>query len=265
MPRSRSLTWVPMGEPIGQLWPASHSFRLLAGWLVASCAAAGQGPAGFVPWTDSGFSRAEHRTLRQDEIYPRGLPDLPHRLDATILYARNTPWSQARALRQLRLAADILSHCGIAFGQVRLARLVLNARHRRLNAATVDPETRVPEAVAELAAMLPAGTAYPVAFLIGRVDGTKSLAVSYRALDADGPSAPYFDSAWISYPAHWLPRHDRRYSALAHEFAHLLCRCGHSFSANRHLLHGSRNFLSAEVLPEHCQLFKSSPLVSLND
>lgn len=250
---------------MGGLRSTSRSCRLLAGLLVAFYAAAGQGPTGFVPWTDSGFSRAEHRMLRQDEIYPRGVPELPHRLDATVLYARQTPWSQARALRQIRRTADILSQCDIAFGQVRLARLFLDARHRRLNAVEVDAETRVPETVAELATMLPPVTAYPVAFLIGRVDGTKSLAVSYRALDERGPSAPYFDTAWISYPAHWLPRHDKGYSALAHEFAHLLCRCGHSFSANRHLLHRSRNFLSSEVLPEHCELFKSSSLVSLND
>ena len=261
MPRSRSLTWVAMGG----FRSAPHSFRMLVGVLGAFCAAAGQEPTGFVPWTDSGFSRAEHRMLRQDEIYPRGLPDLPFQLDATVLYARKTPWSQARALRQIRLTAEILSHCDITFGQVRLARLSLKARHRRLNAAETDAETSVPETVAELAALLPPGTSYPVAFLIGRVDGTKSLAVSYRALDEHGPSAPYFDSAWISYPAHWLPRRDERYSALAHEFAHLLCRCGHSSSAKRHLLHRSRNFLSSEVLPEHCELFKSSSLVSLND
>ena len=250
---------------MGGFRPASLAFRLLPVLLVALRAGTGQGPTGFVPWTDSGFSRAEHRMLGEGEVYPRGLPDLPHRLDATVLYARRTPWTQARALRQIRLTADILSHCDIAFGQVRLVRLFLDARHRRLDAAKTDPETRVPETVAELAAMLPPGTDYPAAFLIGRVDGTKSLAVSYRALDEHGQSAPYFDSAWISYPAHWLPRRDERYSALAHEFAHLLCRCGHSSSANRHLLHRSRNFLSSNVLPEHCKLFKASPLLSVND
>ncbi len=244
---------------------SSRGFRVLASLVVVSRVAAGQEPRGFASWTDSGFSRAEHRTLQESEVYPRGVPDLPYRLDATVLYARKTPWTQARALRQIRLTAGILKHCEIAFGKVRLVRLSLHARHRRLNATQADPETGVPLTVAELAAMLPPGTAYPAAFLVGRVDGTKSLAVSYRALDESGPWAPYFDSAWISYPAHWIPRRDDRYSALAHEFAHLLCRCGHSFSANRHLLHRSRNFLSSDVLPEHCELFQSSPLLSVND
>lgn len=238
---------------------------VLPGLVVMPRAGPGQEARGFVSWADSGFSRAEHRTLDRNEVYPRGSPDLPYRLDATVLYGRKTPWTQARALRQIRLTAGILQHCGIAFGNVRLVRLFLDARQRRLNATDADPETGVPPTVAELAAMLPPGTAYPAAFLIGRVDGTKSLAVSYRALDRDGPWAPYFDSAWISYPAHWLPRRDDRYSALAHEFAHLLCRCGHSPSANRHLLHKSRNFLSSDVLPEHCELFRSSPLVFVNN
>ena len=261
MIRSRSLTWGGMVGPRSASLPS----RLLSGLIALCCVGAGKEHGGFVPWTDSEFSRAEHRMLSPSEVYPRGRPDFPHRLDATVLYARRTPWTQARALRQVRLTAEIFRRCGIAFGQVRLVRLVLDRRHRRINVAAVDLETGVPAIVAELAAKLPPATTYPAGFLIGRVEGTRSLAVSYRARDPDGPSAPYFDSAWVSYPAHWLPRPDDRYSALAHEFAHLLCRCGHQSSPNRHLLHRSRNFLSSDVLPRHCELFKSSPLVSVTD
>ena len=155
-----------------------------------------------------------------------------------------------------------MGSCGIAFGHVRLVRLTLAPNQRRIDASRADPATGVPEVVAELASRLPPGTAYPAAFLVGRIGGVESLAVSYRAPDGTEASAAYLDSAWISYPAHWQRRADDRYSALAHEFAHLLCRCGHTPSASRHLLHESRNFLSSTVLDEHCERFRSSPLVS---
>lgn len=219
--------------------------------------------AEFVRWTASGFDSAEQRVLADAELYPQGRPDAPYRLDLTVLFARRTPWTQARAIRQIRLTAGILEPCGITLGAVRLARISLDSSQRRFNTNDADPSTGVPPAIAALASNLPPGSAYPAAFLIGRVEGTESLAVSYRASDEVGPPAPYFNTAWISYPAHWLPRADKRYSALAHELAHLLCRCGHTPSPTRHLLHASRNFLSSRVLPEHCERFRESRLLAL--
>ena len=190
---------------------------------------------------------------------------MPYRLDATVMYARGTSWTQARAVRQIRRTAAIFEACGIELGRIRLARLSLAPDQRRIDASVTDPDLGVPAAVAELSAMLPSGTPYPAAFLIAGVAGTESLAISYRALDEAGPGSPHFNTAWIGYRAHWLPRRDDRYSALAHEFAHLLCRCGHTRAATSHLLHSARNFLSSSVLPEHCERFVSSPLVFVNN
>ena len=229
---------------------------------MAVCAAPARGAAPFAPWSESGFASAEQRVLGDREIYAAGRPGLPFRVDATVLFARRTSWTQARAIRQVRRTASILGSCGIAFGRVRLVRLTLDPSHRRIDASRTDPATGVPGVVAELAGRLPPGTDYPAAFLVGRIDGLESLAVSYRAPEGTEASAAYLDTAWISYPAHWRQRADDRYSVLAHEFAHLLCRCGHTPSATRHLLHESRNFLSSTVLDEHCERFRSSPLVS---
>ena len=217
---------------------------------------------GFEGWTEAGFPGAESRMLQAREIYPRGRPDLSYWLGATVLYMRGTPWTEARALRQIRRTASIFKACGIVLRGVRLARLRVPHGARRIAAAAPDPRSGVPPQAASLAAMLPTEATYPVAFLIGRVDGSKSLAVSYRAHEPDGSQAPYFNTAWIGYQAHWLPRRDDTYSPLAHEFAHLLCRCGHVRTEQRHLLHNARNFLSSDVLPKHCELFRSSPLVS---
>ncbi len=243
--------------------------RYLGEWVLGALASlfvlvetgAAQPPRGFEDWTESGFPEAESRMLEAGEIYPRRRTDLPYRLDATVLYLRGTPWTEARALRQIRRTAAIFEPCGIMLRNVRLARLRLHHDGRRIDADAPDRGSGVPPQVARLAAMLPTGATYPVAFLIGRVDGSKSLAVSYRAREPDGSQAPYFNTAWIGYQAHWLPRRDDMYSPLAHEFAHLLCRCGHVSAEQRHLLHNARNFLSSYVLPEHCELFRSSPLL----
>ncbi len=216
-------------------------------------------------WASAGFADAEHRALGRSEIYGHDRTGRPYRFNATVVYARNTPWTEARALRQIRKTASIFAPCGIEFGEVDLVRVRLVPALRRLDTGATDPELGVPTAVARISEKIPRQTHYPVAFLIGQVLGTESLAISYRALDLDGRTAPYFNTAWIGYRAHWLPRRDDLYSPLAHEFAHLLCRCGHSTSDHRHLLHTARNFLSSDVLPEHCRAFVSSSLVSVKD
>lgn len=219
----------------------------------------------FGPWPEAGFENAEQRTLSVREIYPEGLPELPYRMDATVLFDRGTPWTPARAIGQIRRTAAIFAPCGIALRRVRLVRLRLPPGLRRLGAAGNDSDSDVPRNVVALAASLPPETDYPVAFFVGRVEAGDSLAVSYQAPESSGATAPYFDTAWIGYQAHWLPRADDRYSPLAHELAHLLCRCGHSSGTERHLLHEARNFLSADVLPEHCERFRESALVVAND
>ena len=219
----------------------------------------------FVPWAEAGFENAEQRTLSTREIYPQGQPEMPFRLDATVLFDRGTPWTQARALGQIRRTAAIFAPCGIALRRVRLVRLRLPPGLRRLGAAGDDSDSGVPRSVVTLAAALPPETDYPVAFLVGRVEAGDSLAVSYQAPQPSGGAAPYFDTAWIGYQAHWLPRADDSYSPLAHEFAHLLCQCGHLPGTERHLLHEARNFLSSNVLPEHCERFRESSLVVAND
>ena len=219
----------------------------------------------FAPWHESGFGAAEARQLTERELYPAGRPGLPYSLDATVLFDRRSPWTQARAIRQLRKTAAILAPCGVAIGNVTLARLSLPARDRRIDTAMADLRTGVPPTVARLAARLPAAAAYPAAFLVGRVAGTASLAVSYRARLLGNASAPYFNTAWIAYQSHWLPRRDDRYSPLAHELAHLLCRCGHTETARGHLLHSARNFLSAAVLPDDCKRIRRSSLLIQNN
>ena len=218
-----------------------------------------QGP--YVPWPGAGFPLAEMRHVPAREIYPSGRPGRAGILDATVVFDRRSPWTQGRALRQLRKTAAILEHCGVAFGKVVLARVEFSRGFKGFDAAEVDPATGVPAEVVRLASLLPQGTARPVAFLIRAVRGTDSLAVSYGPPEAARSKPAYADTAWLSYRSHWLPRRDPDYSPVAHEFAHLLCRCGHAGGPSRHLLHKARNFLGSSVLPEDCARIRESSLV----
>ncbi len=212
-------------------------------------------------WPGAGFPSAGVRWLQEREIYPAGRPLLDRRLDATVVFDRRTPWSEGRALRQIRKTAATLEPCGVALGSVALARAEFPAEFRAVDVREIDPQTGVPVAVARLAALLPSGAPRPAGFLVGAVRGTTSLAVSYGTGSRAERQSPHADTAWISYRSHWLPRRDEAYSPLAHEFAHLLCRCGHVGGKVPHLLHGARNFLSSRVLPEHCDRILTSPLL----
>lgn len=255
----RSLSWDLMHS-----WGLSRRAALSLAALLAGGASV-EARSQFAPWAESGFGSAEARQLTERDLYPKGRPSLPFSLDATVAFDQRTPWSQARAIRQLRKTAAIFEACGVAIRDVTLVRLALPPQDRRIDTALTDPATGVPPTVARLAARLPAEAAYPAAFLIGRVAGTASLAVSYRPRLEGEATAPYFNTAWIAYQSHWLPRHDESYSPLAHELAHLLCRCGHTDTAQRHLLHSARNFLSSAVLPDDCKRIQNSPLLHVND
>ena len=239
--------------------------RLMALLLRIGLPAAAAAPiavAQFAPWRESGFAQAESRLLAAEELYPKADRPAAFALNATVLFARDAPWSEARAMSQIRKTAEIFRACEIGLRRVRLVRLRLPKPLRTIDTAAVEPASGVPENVRILSERLPPGIDYPAAFLIGGVRGEASPARSYRAAAPDGPHPPYLDTAWIAYRAHWIARKDDLYSPLAHELAHLLCACGHKKTAERHLLHPARNFLSSRVLPEHCERFQASPLLS---
>lgn len=250
--------WRADGYPVGSML---HALLMLAAGLT-SAAAAQAADARFAPWPESGFARAESRWVAENEIYPKADRPAAFALDATVLFARGTPWSEARAMRQIRKTAEIFRACGIGLRRIRLVRLELPKPMRTIDMESVDAASGVPRNVRALAERLPSGTDYPAAFLIGGLRGEESPARSYRAAEPADAKPPYLDTAWIAYRAHWVERNDDLYSPLAHELAHLLCSCGHEKTVERHLLHTARNFLSSRVLPEHCERFRASPLVS---
>lgn len=245
--------------PIAVPWSAAIRVAIAVLWLLPLRA---QAP--FQEWSDAAFPAAKVRSVQEREMYPAGRPEVARLLDATVVFDRRSSWSRGRALRHIRKTAAILQPCGIGLGRVVLARVDLGSDFRGIDVATTSPETGVPAAVTRLSAMLPTHTPRPVGFLIGSVRGTASLAVAYGFPQAGSERPPHADTAWISYRSHWLQRRDEDYSPLAHEFAHLLCRCGHSGGASRHLLHRARNFLGSKVLPEHCASFRESPLLRDN-
>jgi hypothetical protein len=241
-------------------------------WLVClAVPAAGQPGAAsdsagrFSALPGTGFEQAVTRLLQPDEIYGKTIPDLDHHLAFTAVYLEGTSWNASRVVRHVRKTARILAPCGIELSAIRLLRARVSRALRNVDVADKYPGSDMPQNVYNLAALLPKNIEWPVLFFVGRIDGEKVLARSYQQGDvaaAELKHYPYMNTAWIAYRAHWVERPEDEYSAVAHEVAHLLCRCGHEQGAQRHLLHEFRNFLGAHVLQQHCELFRRSNLVT---
>ena len=216
-------------------------------------------------WETGGFRQVEAQRIGRTSLYPDGEPTgLTHELDLTAVVLRGSNWNANRAVGHLRRTAGIFGRCGVALGSVTLVEAESPAGKPHVDFTAPVPGTDLPQAVHDLAAAVPDGAAWPVVFFAGRLDGIEDLARSFQRGDvpaADLPRYPYMNTAWMAYKAHWIERREEEYSTLAHEVGHLLCECGHTRGSERHLLHEFRNFLGANVLPEHCVAFLESPLV----
>lgn len=216
------------------------------------------------PWPEADFEDARVRRIEPPEIYPDGVPDHQAALPLTVILLDKTNWTEERAIRQLRKTAAIFAACGIVLDDVRLARgRGPNGRHD-IDMTTLYPGADMPADVVDFSARVPAGEPWPRVFLAGRLLGDTALARSYQqgaVRDEDLRRFPYMNTAWVAYRAHWEERAEKEYSSLAHELAHVLCRCGHTGGDRRHLLHEKRNFLGAAVLEEDCRRMQLSPLL----
>ena len=236
--------------------------RVLIGALVGTAALAFA--QSYLPWPRADFTEARVRGVEPPEIYPKGVPEHRSELPLTVVLLDKTNWTEARALRELRKTAAIFAPCGIALGEVQLARGRGPEGRHDIDMGTLYPGADMPADVVDLAARVPADAAWPRVFLVGRLLGDTALARSYQqgeVRDEESRRFPYMNTAWIAYRAHWDERAEREYSSLAHELAHVLCRCGHTGGESRHLLHQNRNFLGAAVLEEDCRKMQLSPLL----
>lgn len=235
-------------------------------WLVAlTLTGASVNAAEFAPneeWAAAGFAHAERRTWDPDEL---GVGDFPLSVPLTVVIARGSNWTPARVLRQVRKTAATLAGCEIVLGPVTLVRAQLPMGEHDIDMVVVPGSPQTPEDVRETAARIPRTAKWPVAVFVGQLNGDAAVARSYRRApgvsEAEQREHPYLNTIWISYRAHWMDRSDETYSPLAHELGHLLCECGHTGGERRHLLHEKRNFLRADVLPEHCDAFRRSRLI----
>jgi hypothetical protein len=234
--------------------------------LVAACVATAAlaMAQSYRPWPETDFGDARVRTVESREIYPADVPEHLYELPLTVVLFDKTNWTEARALRQLRKTATIFAPCGIVLGAVQLARgRGPNGRHD-IDMSELYPGADMPADVVDFSARVAPDAVWPRVFLVGRMLGDTVLARSYQqgaVADEDSHRFPYMNTAWIAYRAHWDERAEKEYSSVAHELAHVLCRCGHTGGDRRHLLHEKRNFLGAAVLEDDCRKMQLSPLL----
>ena len=235
-------------------------FRAVAA-LVLCASAAGQE---FESWEQAGFEKARVRTVADEEIYPDGTPASEYTLAMTVVILDGANWTEARALRHLRKTADIYAACGISLRGVRLARGRGPRGRHDIDVATPYPGSEMPVDVVDLARRVPFPEPFPRVFLVGKLEGDETPARAFQqgaVSDEEARRFAYMNTAWIAYKAHWEEKREEEYSAVAHEVAHVLCRCGHSEGPQRHLLHAKRNFLGVKILESDCLRMRSSPLL----
>jgi hypothetical protein len=216
------------------------------------------------PWPEANFGDARVRSVEPREIYPQGVPEHDAELPLTVVLLDKTNWTEARAVRQLSKTATIFAPCGIVLDDVQLARGRGPDGRHDIDMSALYPGADLPADVVEFSAGVPPTAPWPRVFLVGRLLSDTVLARSYQqgaVGDDESRRFPYMNTAWISYRAHWEERAEAEYSSLAHELAHVLCRCGHTGGDRRHLLHEKRNFLGAAVLEEDCRKMRLSPLL----
>jgi hypothetical protein len=233
----------------------------IAACLATAALASGQS---YRPWSQADFGEARVRRVDAPEIYPEGVPEHQFELPLTVVLLDKTNWTEDRAIRQLRKTAAIFAACGIALGDVRLARGRGPDGRHDIDMTALYPGAEMAADVVDFSARVPPGEPWPRVFLVGRLIGDTALARSYQqgaVPDGEARRFPYMNTAWVAYRAHWEERAEKEYSSLAHELAHVLCRCGHTGGDRRHLLHEKRNFLGAAVLDEDCRRMQLSPLL----
>jgi len=187
-----------------------------------------------------------------------------HELDLTAVILRGSNWNRNRVEDHLERTRRIFAACGVELDDVAIVETDGPGGRHDLDFATPVPGSQIPQDVYDFASALPPETAWPVVVFAGRLEGIDDLARSFQrgpVPDDELFRYPYMNTAWIAYKTHWIERREDEYSSVAHELGHLLCECGHKGGERRHLLHEFRNFLGAEVLPEHCAAFRRSPLV----
>ncbi len=232
---------------------------------MAVWAALAFGGDAFAPWTGSGFEHARVREVSESEIYPDGRPDYDLGLSLTLVELDGTNWTEARVLSHVRRTAAIFGTCGIALDDVTYAKARAPGGEHDIDFTRLHRNAPLPEQVVEMSELVPHEAPWPVVFFVGRLLGDDAYARSYRRGEVpveELPSYPYMNTVWISFRTHWMERKEKAYSTLAHELGHVLCECGHKPDREHyHLLNEYRNFLGPEVLPEHCAMFRASPLV----
>jgi hypothetical protein len=234
-------------------------------WCALAFAATAFSQEVFAPWPDARFEKARIREVASEELYDGGSPGLRWKLPLTLLLLDETNWTEARALRQLRKTAKIFAACEIELDGVLLARGRGPGGRHDINMAALYPKSDLPADVVDLSRLIPSGAPWPRAFFVGQLLGDEVLARAYQQGDVSDEEArrfPYMNTAWIAYRAYWEGR-TAEYSPLAHELAHVLCRCAHTGGDRRHLLHEKRNFLGALVLEQDCRKMRLSPLLAV--
>ena len=215
-------------------------------------------------WELSGFDRPEISYLDFSETYfPGDSMTFTHQLPLTLVMFRETGWTRGQVEWRIKYAAEVYKQCGI---KVSSAKLVVSDPLNERIIEGLNFGGRSMGHQSEILSSLPSGTTRPVMFFIGAPTKQDFLAWAYWPLKWwQKPIRPFqkllrmtspYNTAWINNLTIGESPHGS--SVIAHEVAHLLCRCGHV--DERNLL--GKKLLNNQITPAQCNKFKKSKLLT---
>lgn len=202
-------------------------------------------------WNQVGFGQTRIENL-DVKIYT-------HEFDLSLVIFRDTGWTKKEVLTRMQRVAEIYTQCNIQLKSIKL--VVTNAPRGWID---IDTDPKGENRDIRMAAVTPdISTLKPIIYFIRSIaDESTGLA----QID-DGrlpPSHPLTNTIWMPHEVtteEYKNRRDSRYSPIAHEVAHILCRCGHIPGDEDNILSQYYDAANAQITPEQCEQFKSSRFV----
>ncbi|MBD63615.1 MAG: hypothetical protein CME62_00275 [Halobacteriovoraceae bacterium] len=204
-------------------------------------------------WNEAGFISTEISFLKQHEIYPT-LPEekFTHSINLNLVQFINNGWTKEQVVSTIQRTADIYAQCGIKVNQVKF--IQTTAVEDQVDISFQKDED------ARLASMAPT-TERPLVFYIrSNIEDENAFAWPRRMAPLPRRNTAFITSQVNN--SQYQELRDDGYSATAHELAHLYCDCPHEESSTKNLLAGDVEYLSRDLTPAQCQIFKLSPLIN---
>ena len=203
------------------------------------------------------WNQAEFGQTHIEHIAPK---IYTHAFDLSLVMFRDTGWSKKEVLTRMKRVAEIYGQCDIQLKSIKL--VTTNASRGWIDIDTEDtPEGENRDI--RIAAVTPKSAPEPIIYLIRSIKD-RTTGIAWFEDEETPASHPLANTIWMPHDVtteEYKNRRDSRYSPIAHELAHILCRCGHIPGDEDNILSRYYDAANDQITPGQCAQFKSSRFV----